>query len=262
MVIPNSAATTTVNSLVLYGTVDLRANNSRLTITTALRMEGGSSNILTSGGTNQQLTVPTSPTPSTYTGSGSGGATGTVASFVTNNQNTTIGSFTALPVKLRNFSGENFAGAAKLKWSVAEEIDFDYYLVERSQNSINFEAIGLIKPNSSLEYNFSDENPLKGINYYRLKMQDLSGLYAYSKIIAVNFDQYASLNVYPNPTVNGEIFVDNIDNAENLKMLNAKGQIIRFDQYQKDGGFVLKPHTEESLVIISSGLTSVRVSIK
>lgn len=47
---------------------------------------------------------------------------------------------------------------------------------------------------------------MKGLNYYRLKQVDNSGVFTYSKIRVLNFDN-STIQVYPNPN-NGVYFVD------------------------------------------------------
>lgn len=44
-----------------------------------------------------------------------------------------------------------------------------------------------------------DENPLRGISYYRLRSVDLDGSISYSSVVAVNVRATSPLRVYPNP---------------------------------------------------------------
>ena len=51
------------------------------------------------------------------------------------------------------------------------------------------------------QYFFEDNNPLNGINYYRLKQADDDGHITYSKIIPVQVNKIATqlFTLYPNP---------------------------------------------------------------
>ncbi|MBL0100798.1 MAG: hypothetical protein IPP49_12800 [Saprospiraceae bacterium] len=97
-----------------------------------------------------------------------------------------------LPIKIKSFE------ISKLKESktllnliTASETNNDYFTIERSGDGVAYEAIGQIKGagNSSKEisYEFVDEKPLSGINYYRIKQTDFDGQYSYSDIRSVRF---------------------------------------------------------------------------
>src|SRR5690606_30328651 len=49
------------------------------------------------------------------------------------------------------------------------------------------------------QYFFTDENPLEGYNYYRLKQLDFDAKYTYSDIKVINNKSQSSFNIYPNP---------------------------------------------------------------
>jgi len=51
-------------------------------------------------------------------------------------------------------------------------------------------------------YSFIDENPLNGINYYRLKQIDYDGKFTYSNIVALKsqfLNPESQILIYPNP---------------------------------------------------------------
>ena len=47
------------------------------------------------------------------------------------------------------------------------------------------------------DYFFTHKNPIKGINYYRLKQIDFDGQYEYSKIISVEYKSETNIHLYP-----------------------------------------------------------------
>ncbi len=83
-----------------------------------------------------------------------------------------------LPIELLSFYGENKEGYNLLKWSTASEIGNDYFLVEKSENAIDWEKLEILDGagNSSmiLDYKIIDNNP-SNTTYYRLTQVDFDG---------------------------------------------------------------------------------------
>ena len=75
---------------------------------------------------------------------------------------------------------------------------------------------------------FGDSKAIKGINYYRLKMEDADGKFTYSNVIAVKISNGNSISVYPNPV--SDVFNINISGKQNqsyrLTIYNAAGQSV------------------------------------
>jgi hypothetical protein len=112
-----------------------------------------------------------------------------------------------LPVTLTSFAGKSLSSnKIKLEWATASEIDNSYFEIEKSRNGRNFITLGretgFGTSNIIHSYNYVDDMPFNGINYYRLKQVDFNGAYVYSNIIVVSTDEQSSptLLVYPNPT--------------------------------------------------------------
>ena len=59
-----------------------------------------------------------------------------------------------------------------------------------------------------------DEQPLQGINFYRLKMVDADGKFTYSNIVAVKINADNKLQIFPNPAKR-ILFVEANGNNEN-----------------------------------------------
>lgn len=110
-----------------------------------------------------------------------------------------------LPLELIAFTGWYNGGENELHWTTATEINSAYFGVEKSINGIDFYQIGVVEAagNSLIElnYEFFDDDPVSGINYYRLKMMDVDGAFEYSNTIAIRVDEDGGPQfiVYPNP---------------------------------------------------------------
>ncbi len=114
-----------------------------------------------------------------------------------------------LPVVVTQFKGEKKGTVNKLSWNTASEINSKGFNVERSRNGITFGSIGLVTSksvggysNQNLAYNFDDNNPLTGTNFYRLKQIDKDGKSTFSQVVPVNGGKISKLQInalYPNP---------------------------------------------------------------
>ena len=110
-----------------------------------------------------------------------------------------------LPVVLVQFiASKNSDGTNELLWTTSQEENSSYFDVQRSADGGNWQSIGTVaaKGNSSVasNYTFVDAHPMSSINYYRLKMVDLDGKFAYSKVVSVNTGASTeSLVIYNNP---------------------------------------------------------------
>ncbi len=109
-----------------------------------------------------------------------------------------------LPVTLVKFTAQQSGNTSLVQWQVANEINNAYFSVERSTDGTNFKAIGQVAGrgtvSSQQSYQFTDDNPAKGLNYYRLKQVDIDGNFTYSNIVPVNFENTNGVfKIFPNP---------------------------------------------------------------
>lgn len=110
---------------------------------------------------------------------------------------------TVLPLSFTSFTA-TLQGLQKkqaiLKWTTAQEINTDLFLVEKSSDGVIFNTIGNVSAKSTSginNYAFTDNNPLLGTAYYRLKEIDKNGTVHYSKIIPLK--NIEDISIYPNP---------------------------------------------------------------
>ena len=156
----------------------------------------------------------------------------------------TFGSFggiNLLPVELVDFEVKAVNNYSKLTWETATESNSDYFDVQRSVDGINFISIGRVQgagtSNVLKSYEFIDESPSPGTNYYRLKQVDLNGMSQMLPIRQVKFDQTNSntsvsltlQSVAPNPfkgTANIS-YQGRSDQPVWLEVYNLNGQLIQ-----------------------------------
>ncbi len=133
----------------------------------------------------------------------------------------------SLPIELINFSATTVDSKTQLMWQTASELNNDYFTIERSANGNKWEELQNIEgagtSNSILSYSHTDEAPIVGTSYYRLKQTDYDGQYAYSKIQSVYFSNKSEndITVFPNPTKNT---ITVLGKCSDIKVYNLFGQ--------------------------------------
>ncbi len=109
-----------------------------------------------------------------------------------------------LPLTLLNLTGSLVHNTSLLQWQATNEINTNYFIVERCITGNMFTAIGVMNAINSAginKYRFVDTNISVGSNLYRLKMVDKDGSFTYSNVIAVKLvSSILGLKIYPNPT--------------------------------------------------------------
>jgi hypothetical protein len=116
-----------------------------------------------------------------------------------------------LPVKLTNFSAQYNNQFITLTWKSAQEINFSYYILERSIDGNIYttasQISGKAQNDDGADYSYVDYDVAgnSGLIYYRLKMVDIDGRFTYSVIRIVRLKeqpQTIAITAYPNPVIN------------------------------------------------------------
>ncbi|MBI1780896.1 MAG: T9SS type A sorting domain-containing protein, partial [Sphingobacteriales bacterium] len=122
--------------------------------------------------------------------------------------------------------------SALLTWS-SDNNNTEKYIIEKSYGGDNFKTIGEVNAIESFslksDYHFTDENLVKGIQYYRLKLVDKEGDISYSQIeaITINKSPVQIITVSPNPAHNYLSLYYSADESGNLtcKIYNEEGRL-------------------------------------
>lgn len=90
-----------------------------------------------------------------------------------------VQSSSPLPVEVGYFQGRSQAEGVLLHWTTLIEENNDFFIVEKSTNGIDFEEVvqidGYGTSYTTKHYQFLDQYPFTGINYYRLRQIDFDG---------------------------------------------------------------------------------------
>ncbi len=148
--------------------------------------------------------------------------------------------FNPLPVTLIDFSGRPLHGKVLLNWLASDEKNVARYLVERSADGVDFKPIGTVKAlgNSGLlSYQHTDATPLKGVGYYRLRIEDLDGSHAYSRIISVTTGgQATAVVLYPNPSEGRSVGVYGAEDLSVTAIIDLAGRRVAFTTSETPSG--------------------------
>jgi hypothetical protein len=151
-----------------------------------------------------------------------------------------------LPIELAFFHAFPQDGKAVLKWETASEAGNSHFMVERSADLRDFEAIGRVEgqgnSSQSVHYQFIDHVPLPSVNYYRLRQVDYDGQYSLSPVRAVEFlGKDNGLFLYPLPAGNrlNVSFNRPAEGKSRLLLFNAAGQLLETISVE-DGAFQME----------------------
>ena len=115
-----------------------------------------------------------------------------------------------LPVSLTSFTAQKQNDHTLLQWSTASETNSKDFIVQRSHDGNNWNKIGTVaaagNSQSTTNYNYVDNNPSAGINYYRLLQTDIDGKSSYSETRTVKFSTDSkAFSILVNPVKDGRV---------------------------------------------------------
>jgi hypothetical protein len=155
-----------------------------------------------------------------------------------------------LPVELTSFTGRLINGKVLLHWHTEIERNNKGFTVQRSGDKLVWSELGFVHgnktTNESKDYTYSDNQPLQGINYYRLLQTDENGGGSSYSLIIIVETILTGINLSPNPT--SEFFT--------LKFESLKETVILINLVDTEGKIVCKNTFETH-----SGLNEVTINM-
>ncbi|MDJ1468830.1 hypothetical protein [Xanthocytophaga flava] len=124
-----------------------------------------------------------------------------------------------------------------LQWETASEENNAYFMIEYSEDGINFTSIGQVMgAGSSTEkhtYSYMDSKPSYGTHYYRIRQVDDTNISSYSKVNTIRiFADNASLHIVSNGNGSYALQIYGAGNINQIQVFDLLGRIIYSDQSQ------------------------------
>jgi len=169
-----------------------------------------------------------------------------------------------LPVTLLSFESTIVGSAIAVNWQTAKEESNDFFTIEKSPDGVHWEIIavkkGALTTDQLTHYQLMDEEPVHGIQYYRLKQTDVNGATTTYPIIVQAFHTTEEeLLLFPNPSF-GQVNVQVTDSGvKTLRVLSSAGREVltestfETNDYFLDlselprGYYVIEVHTLQSV---------------
>lgn len=165
----------------------------------------------------------------------------------------------ALPVDILYFTGKLNNGSVQLVWKATNEVGVKEYVIERSFNKEDYQAIYSINANAKERYSYADfKDFAKGANYlYRLKIINDNGSYQYSDIVSVNIPLNEEISIYPNPSHNYiKCQISGTQPIVAMQLMDVMGKSLMNKTFTVNNGVITIP-----VAGISSGVYFIKLTI-
>ncbi|MDX2249597.1 MAG: T9SS type A sorting domain-containing protein [Bacteroidia bacterium] len=149
------------------------------------------------------------------------------------------------PVEFLFLEAKPEADHVALAWATANELNNDYFTVERSADGAIFIPLANLKgvgnASTTSNYSFTDTKPISGTAIYRIKQTDLDGSYSYSQKVEIALDtDISAFILYPNPLTDGSSLNLNFHLKEatsvGITIQDIKGTVLHQENHSGNQG--------------------------
>ncbi|MBL0358580.1 MAG: T9SS type A sorting domain-containing protein [Chitinophagaceae bacterium] len=132
-------------------------------------------------------------------------------------------------LSLSSFTAKRNCEETELVWQTRSEISTAFFEIQRSNDGNNFETINTVNAAGGIAavhtYQYNDNTPFEGKNYYRLKTVSTYGTFEYSDFKTVNFARKKSY-LLPNPVVSVMTVIPKC-NLRLVQLFSTDGKLVR-----------------------------------
>jgi hypothetical protein len=130
-----------------------------------------------------------------------------------------------------------------VSWDVSSEAGIQKYEVQRAADGNGFSKIGEVAAGSgsgAQHYEWIDDNPVTGMNQYRIRLKHADGSTALSKTVTVTLtEEKPEMKIYPNPVQDYQVNIKLTNLAKgkySVQLIDMKGQLVMVREIEYNGG--------------------------
>jgi hypothetical protein len=208
-----------IGNLYIFGTLQF-TNGSKLDLAATSVVDVYSGGSITGGNGGAKLVFP----DASYAGPFS-----TTGPFYFSNDGSGSG---ILPLTLVSFSGSQQNQEVILYWRTENEENINSFEIESGRNgNSDWQALGMIPSMAAnaggYSYTFIDHTKMNGDRYYRLKIFDRDGKYAYSKVLFITSGQKGTLSITPTLISSTMNVILPASGPAQVSIFNTSGQLVK-----------------------------------
>ena len=135
-----------------------------------------------------------------------------------------------LPISIKTFNATRNKGYVQLNWETSMEVNGEAFEIERKTGN-DFVTIATVATNNiatGSTYSFTDNNNIKNVSEYRLKVITKDAPAKYSETRSIKGTGNIDFTLYPNPaTRNAKITISDITKSTTVQVLDNTGRIVK-----------------------------------
>lgn len=134
-----------------------------------------------------------------------------------------------LPLNLIYFKAIKENNRVRISWQTESENGVSHFELQRSNDGVHYTSYQTVAASNTMgrhNYSVVDAMPLKGVNYYRLRIVDRNEQFKLSQIVKVNFNRDITITISPNP-VRDEIFIQSDRIITGISLIDMSGRIVK-----------------------------------
>lgn len=173
-----------------------------------------------------------------------------------------------LPVKFIGYAVSRSNKGTAIEWSTSEEVNANMYVVERSEDGSNWNAIAYVAAvGNSTEvnnYSFTDKKPVEKTTYYRVQQVDNDGHFVYTAIKSVKLAAEQTMDVKISTAASQVVVALNKEMKGNIvvRIVSLSGQVVAQKIITKTSGLILldKASLKGNYVVSITNGTDVKIA--
>lgn len=167
----------------------------------------------------------------------------------------------ALPVLIKNFNASLKKDKVLLTWTTAQEINNQFFSIERSADGTNYDLLGKVKgagsSSTEKQYSLTDYSPRDGYNFYRLSQTNIennNAILDVKKIAYKNAKDF-SATIYQAGTGTLKLMFNSKDAAVmSVKVKDIMGKEVYQEQFKISQGL------SDKSIMVPNGVYAIQIS--